>query len=234
MHSGYEDFDKLKLILFRFYYTYWIAGKTLSKIKQTSFNMIKWVKEKKTIDQIQVELDKKAEEDRVIKDAIDSLNSINVYNTPWIKPLFLMIEYNQTDITLPFIPLSKDLHIEHILPEKYHKFSEWNQVITKDVAKEWLNRPGNMTLLNGSKNIEASNNPFDKKINVYQGRGLYSDKDTKISGFSISQKIVNEYKQDLYEKKWNETAIKARWNWFCDEVEKLISIDLKGIKLEAE
>ncbi len=194
--------------------------------------MIKWVKEKKPIDQIQKELDKKIEEDRVVKDAVDNLNAINVYNTPWIKPLLLMIEYNQTDIMLPFIPLSKDLHLEHILPEKYHKFSEWTEMVTKEIAAEWLNRPGNMTLLSGAKNIEASNNPLDKKISVYQGKGLYSDKDAKITGFNISQKIVNEYKQGLFNKKWDEKAIKARWNWFCTEVEKITGIDLKSIKLD--
>jgi len=38
LHGGYPDYDKLKRHLLRFYYLYWIAGKTLSKIKQTSFN----------------------------------------------------------------------------------------------------------------------------------------------------------------------------------------------------
>lgn len=230
LHQNYSDYEKLNKSLLRFYYLYWIAGKTLSKIKQTSFNMIKWVKENKSIDAVNEELNKKIDEDRILKDVADNLNSINVYNTPWIKPLLLMIEYNQTDSNLPFIDLSKELHIEHILPEKYHKFPEWTAAITKEIATECLNRAGNLTLLCGAKNIEASNNPFKDKIKVYQGKGLYEDKDTKITAFNITQRIVIDYKENIYQKQWNEKAIKDRWNWFCGEVEKLIDISLEDIK----
>lgn len=226
LHQNYTDYEKLKKSLLRFYYLYWIAGKTLSKIKQTSFNMIKWVKENKSVNDIINELNKKIDDDRILKDASDNLKSINVYNTPWIKPLLLMIEYNQADSNLPFIELNNDLHIEHILPHEYQKFNEWTSIINKETAIEWLNRPGNLTLLCGSKNIEASNNPFDKKIKVYSGKGLYEDKDTKITAFNITQKIVNDYNANIYQKQWNENAIKDRWNWFCGEVEKLMDITL--------
>lgn len=231
LHGNYSEYGKLKSALFRFYYLYWIAGKTLSKIKQTSFNMIKWVKENKPIDEILSELTKKIDEDRIIKDVSENINSLNVYNTPWIKPLLLMIEYNQQDCNLPFIPLSKELHIEHILPEKYSKIPEWASAINKETASVWLNRPGNLTLLFGAKNIEASNNPFKEKIKVYQGKGLYGDRDEKITAFNITQRIVNAFNENTYQKQWNEKAIKDRWNWFCGEVEKVISIDLKEIKL---
>ncbi len=226
LHQNYSDYEKLKKSLLRFYYLYWIAGKTLSKIKQTSFNMIKWVKENKSVDDIINELNKKIDDDRILKDVSDNLKLINVYNTPWIKPLLLMIEYNQTDSNLPFIELNNDLHIEHILPHEYQKFDEWTSIINKETAIEWLNRPGNLTLLCGSKNIEASNNPFDKKIKVYSGKGLYEDKDTKITAFNITQKIVNDFNANIYQKQWNEKAIKDRWNWFCGEVEKLMDITL--------
>jgi uncharacterized protein with ParB-like and HNH nuclease domain len=230
LHEEYKDYEKLKIALLRFYYLYWIAGNTLSKIKQTSFNLIKWVKERKPIEDIQKELDNKLESDSVVNHAIDNLNSTNLYNTQWLKPLLLMIEYNQTDSNLPFIELGKDLHIEHVLPEKYYKFKEWTSVVDKEFADTWLNRPGNLTLLCGSKNIEASNNPFDKKIKVYKGKGLYESKDTKITAFHITQKIVNDYNQGIYDNKWNKKAIIDRWNWFCDETEKLLDIPLSKIK----
>ncbi len=195
--------------------------------------MIKWVKENKPINEIITELSKKIDEDKIIKSVSENLDASNVYDTPWIKPLLLMVEYNQTDSNLPFIPLNKDLHIEHILPQKYSSFSEWTDIVTKEAATTWLNRPGNLTLLCGAKNIEASNNPFKEKIKVYRGKGLYDDKDAKITAFNITQKIVNAYNENTYEKQWNEKAIQDLWHWFCGEVEKLILIDLKDIKIES-
>ncbi len=233
LHGEYADYKKLKTHLLRFYYLYWISGKTMSKIKQTSFNMIKWVKENRPISEIITELSKKIDEDKIIKDVLENINSSNVYDTPWIKPLLLMIEYNQTDSNLPFIPLNKDLHIEHILPHKYSEYPEWTDIVPKETASTWINRPGNLTLLCGAKNIEASNNPFKDKIKVYQGKGLYDDKDTKITAFNITQKIVNAYNENTYNKQWNEKSIIDRWNWFCDETEKLILINLNDIKIKS-
>lgn len=92
-------------------------------------------------------------------------------------------------------------------------------------------RPYNLTLLCGAKNIEASNNPFKDKIKVYQGKGLYDDKDSKITAFNITQRIVNDYNSNTYNKEWNEKSIKDRWNWFCGEVEKIIDISLSEIKI---
>ncbi len=39
-----EDFNKLTYLIKRFYYLYWIGGFTTTKIKQTSFNIISWIK----------------------------------------------------------------------------------------------------------------------------------------------------------------------------------------------
>ena len=58
--------------------------------------------------------------------------------------------------------MTKDVHLEHILPRQYAQYPAWGH-ITKDMAAKWLNSVGNLTLLGGSKNIEASNNPFHIK-----------------------------------------------------------------------
>ena len=42
-YSKYEEFAKA---LRRYYYLNWIAGFTLTKIKQTSFNQIKWINDR--------------------------------------------------------------------------------------------------------------------------------------------------------------------------------------------
>ncbi len=229
IHTGYQDYDELKKELRRFYYLYWIAGKTLSQIKQTSFNLIKWVKEKKSISEITDELNKKINNDRIIELALNSLISEQITNEAWCKPLLLLMEYNATDRSkLSFIDLNKDLHLEHILPVKYEKFLEWNH-ITKDISSKWLNSAGNITLLSGAKNIEASNNPFEVKMDIYRGKGKYDDKDDKITAFLITQKIVSDFELNKFEKKWALDSMIDRWNWFFMEVEQILEIDIKDL-----
>ncbi|WP_395043645.1 DUF262 domain-containing protein [Flavobacterium sp.] len=225
----YSDFEKLCKALRRFYYLYWIAGKTLTQIKQTSFNIIKWVKENRTIEDIEIDLNKKLEEDKVISQALNALKE-DIYQEPWCKPLLILIEYNNSDHSNPsFIELNQYLHAEHILPKEYAKFEEWKH-ITPVLSKQWLNSGGNLTLLSGAKNIEASNNPFETKISVYIGRGKYDDRDSKITAFKITQDIVKEYDKNTYQKQWNEKSIIDRYNWFCDEVGEILDFDTSSIK----
>ena len=226
LHTGYPDYEKLKKQLRRFYYLYWIAGKTLSQVKQTSFNLIKWVKEEKPISEIEVELNKKIAADGIERLARGNLSSEQLATEAWIKPLLLLMEYNVTDCSkLSFIELDKNLHLEHILPVKYEKYPEWNH-ITKDVSDKWLNSAGNITLLSGSKNIEASNNPFNVKMGVYKGKGKYDEKNDKITAFLISQSIITDCESNKYKGNWTLEAMNDRWEWFLRESQEILNIDL--------
>ncbi|ESU25624.1 hypothetical protein FSS13T_15760 [Flavobacterium saliperosum S13] len=234
-HTNYKDIEKLKDELRRYYYLYWIAGKTLSQIKQTSFNMIKWIKENKGMDFILAELDKKIDDDEILDLVERNLNSERAAMNAWMKPLLIMLEYCSTDNKKPaFIPLSKDLHLEHILPIKFEMFKEWGH-FNKDTASKWINSIGNLTLLCGSKNIECSNNPFSTKISIYTGKGKYQDKDDKITSFQISQNIVNDYNNSTFDKSWNLDAVKARRVWFLQEVSDILNIDIVvSLEIESE
>lgn len=232
LQNNYSNYDQLVILLRRFYYLYWIAGKTLTKIKQISFNLMKWIKENKEIDFINDHLNEKLNEDRVISDVLENLSSSNVYNSPWLKPVLLMIEYNQTDSVIPFIEMDRNLHVEHIMPIKWNKHEEWRNNVNNEIESKYLNSIGNLTLLSGKKNIEASNNPLSVKINVYKGKGKYEQSDNKITSFSITQKILNDYESNVFNKKWNEKAIADRWNWFLSEIEKILMIDTSSIKIK--
>jgi hypothetical protein len=135
------------------------------------------------------------------------------------------MEYNVTDNSkLSFIPLNIDLHLEHIFPVRFEKFDEWNH-ISKEFASQWLNSVGNLTLLGGAKNIEASNNPFNVKMEVYKGKGKYDAKNDKITAFLITQKIVHDYENNLYNKNWNKDSIIDRWKWFFTEASEILELD---------
>ncbi len=227
LHNSYQNHDKLLELLRRFYYLYWISGKTLTKVKQLSFNLIKWVKENQDITYIEKEINAKIESDKILQDAVNNLTSEDIYNTAWCKPLYLLIEYELTDDSkLSFIELSKDLHLEHILPKKYKNFKEWNH-ISDETAYEWINSAGNLTLLSGTKNIEASNNPFNEKINVYKGKGKYDNKNKSITAFEMTKYIVDDYSSKKYDEEWTLTAMEDRYNWFCNNVEKIMNIKLE-------
>ena len=102
------------------------------------------------------------------------------------------------------------------------KIEDWNY-ITENIANKYLNSGANLTLLSGKKNIEASNNPFKIKIDIYKGKGKYKQKDEKITSFLITQKIVNDYNQKIFIN-WDEEAMKQRFKWFMNEVDDILKI----------
>ena len=96
LYREYKDFEALAKHLRMFYWSYWIAGYTITKIKQTSFNLISSVKANKPISFIEKEIEKKMKEDEVVSRVKDNLDG-KVYRERWLKPLLLLIEYNRTD-----------------------------------------------------------------------------------------------------------------------------------------
>lgn len=229
IHSDYPDMEEFKKTVRRFFYLFWIAGFTLSRIKQTSFNLIKWIKEKKLINEIKLELEKSLKENRV-QERIESALSGNVYQEPWFKPLLALIEYNQTD-NPDYISLAdRNIHAEHILPQNYKKIYGWKHVIEDERnAIDFVNTIGNMTLLSGKKNIEASNDAFENKISIYQGKGKHGTSDDKITSFRITQKIFDDYNQKKIQR-WDIDTILNRKKQLLKEIEDILQIDLKNIK----
>ncbi len=230
-HTSYADYEKLLYLIRRFYYLYWIAGKSLSHVKHTSFNIVKMIKDKSKIEDIADEIDKKIKSDKIEELVINNLDDQHIAQMPWCKPLLTILEYNSTDReNHEYIYLNDGyIHVEHILPQKYHSISQWNH-FDKRVGDQVLHSLGNITLLSGTKNIEASNNPFDIKISVYEGKGKYKDKDGKITSFQITQKIVNEFKNKSYNESWNLESVKDRRNWALEEIEKIFDIDCTQLK----
>lgn len=229
LHMKYPDFDRLIRSLRRFYYLYWMAGKTLSQIKQTSFNLIKWIKEGRAISEIEHELNIKIGSDSIIELAKRNLSSEQLVSEAWIKPLLLLIEYNLTDNSkVSYIELNADIHLEHVLPVKYYKFPEWGH-ISKEISATWLNSAGNLTLLGGAKNIEASNNPFATKMDVYRGKGKYDNKNDKITAFLITQRISSDYESGKYTEKWTQEAMIDRWKWFFGEIGEILDLNVNDL-----
>lgn len=126
LYVKYPDFDSLKKLLVSYYYQTWIAGGTITRIKQTSINIIKNVKSNKSVKTIQ----------ELILDNIESYNTFNqyhynlwdsssVYPSKWLRPVLALANYFMTDEEKPhFIAMDAETQVEHILPQNPKKGSQ--------------------------------------------------------------------------------------------------------------
>lgn len=217
-HVKYNDFDGLCKELRKLYYSYWLAGYTTSKVKQISFNLIGWVKEKKKLDEIKKEIDKKINEDNVRRYMKDNLEN-DVYGKPWLRALLAVIEYHQTDDSkVSFIELDNKLHVDHILPIKWDEQEDWKKVWDEQQATTYLNKIGNLTLLSGKKNIAQHNDPPLKKAEMYKrGHG-------GTTAFEISKNIISKLEKGI----WTKVDVEERQRWIIEQVETILGLKING------
>lgn len=222
----FGDFEELCRELRKMFYSYWIAGYITSKMKQLSFNIIAMLKKGKKLSEIRKVIEDKMAADNVIKLMSDNICN-DAYGDAWLKPLLILIEYEQTDNSrIVFIETDRKLHIDHVLPEKWETKSYWRNHWTKEKAAQWLNRIGNLTLLSGKKNIAASNGSFPDKRDIYNGKG----RDEGATAFLISQKISDPKVSDPKKVEvidWTEEQIRHRQCWLIKETEKLLDVKIK-------
>lgn len=208
---NYPFYHELKNLLVRYYYQSWIADGTSNRIKQTSFNILRMVKEGRGILDIKKEIMGNL---NIYENYLLSLDRNNIYSFKWHKPLLLAIEYHQQD-NYQFIEINKDLHTEHILPKEWKNNDlNWKDVFSDDDARKYLNSLGNLTLLSGPKNIRASNRDYLNKKEIYNGKGL----DGKTS-FEITKKIMEDSPNE-----WNVAEIVKRKNWLINQVKEILDI----------
>ncbi|MHA1854321.1 MAG: DUF262 domain-containing protein [Candidatus Heimdallarchaeaceae archaeon] len=210
---NFTEFDTLCKELRRLYYSYWIAGYTTAKTRNLSFSLIKMIKDRKTFSDIKEKIDEKMKDDKVVDYVAKNLSD-DVYGSSWLKPLLILVEYEQTDASV-FIEYGRNLHVDHILPEKWYEIEYWRKLWTKERADFWLNKIGNLTLLSGRKNIKASNRGFPEKKEIYEGKGLDG-----ITGFIITQRIIRENND------WTEDEVKKRQDWLIEEIGRILDIEL--------
>lgn len=211
--ENYFSLDALVRELRRLYYSYWIAGYTTSKVKQLSFNLIRWTKEGKRLKEIRTLINTKMLEDDVPKRVAQALDE-KVYGYPWLGPLLALIEYEQTDESkVSYINLGRDVNVDHILPQKWQSEPYWRNRWTKSQTDQWLHRIGNLTLLSGKKNIQASKSAFPEKKRIYRGKGIDG-----ITGFIMTQKVARL-------RQWTENQARKRQKWIINQVKTVLDMN---------
>ncbi|GHR10053.1 hypothetical protein JP0089_13050 [Helicobacter pylori] len=217
LYVKYPDFDALKKLLVSYYYQTWIAGGTITRIKQTSINIIKNVKSNKGIKTIQ----------DLILNNIDSHNTFNqyfynlwdsssVYPSKWVHPVLALANYFMVYEEKPnFIAMDAETQVEHVLPQKPKRGSQWNADFDKEKKEEWVNNIANLTLLKRKKNAQALNGYFDEKRKIYGGK----DTSKVISCYDITKELYRDY------KKWDEKSLQKRYDFLYGIITPILHIE---------
>ncbi|MUU22176.1 DUF262 domain-containing protein [Helicobacter pylori] len=217
LYVKYPDFDALKKLLVSYYYQTWIAGGTITRIKQTSINIIKNVKSNKGIETIQ----------ELILDNIESYNtfkqyhynlwdSSSVYPSKWLRPVLALANYFMTDEEKPhFIAMDAETQVEHILPQTPKRDSQWNADFDKEKREKWVNNIANLTLLKRKKNAQALNGDFDEKRKIYGGK----DPSKVISCYDITKELYSNY------EKWDERSLQKRHYFLYEIITPILHIE---------
>jgi uncharacterized protein with ParB-like and HNH nuclease domain len=209
----YEKYNELLKILVGYYYQNWIAGATAARIKQTSFNIIKALKENRTIDYIRTLCNNNLVQYGTSETFKVEIDGSYFYGRRWDKSLLYLVEYfSQDNSKVNFIPLSNTIQLEHILPQTVEgENSEWSKLFTEEDRNDLTNCIGNLTLLSMRKNIQAYNYSFSEKKKAYQ------DKDNVVTAFFITQKILRY-------SVWDKEAIIERKKELIKLIEDKLSL----------
>ncbi len=142
------------------------------------------------------------------KEMLDALSS-NVYNIPAQKRNYIIhrLDTFMSDGNITYN--TRTLTIEHVLPQKPDKDSEWLKIWSKPQSEKWLHKLANLVLLNRSRNAQAKNYDFDKKKTIYlKGNTGLSTYPLTIKAYDKTEwtpKVVEEWQSELLD------VLKEKW-----------------------
>ncbi len=178
-----SEIETLKELLVKFYYQNWVAEQKEPK-KQTNCNIINALKEKKNIDDIISIVKQYLDKNKITQNFREKLKDDHLYEkhkksskNSWLKPILILVEYFMSDDPKPKrIQMDRNLHVEHILPQKPTLSSQWAKDFSEEERERYTHSLANLTLLGGVKNTKALNLDFKDKKKIYMGEEIRLDK----------------------------------------------------------
>ncbi len=222
-----QDIEALKKLLVRFYYQHWVAGQAKSKREQTCCNIINALKEKKNIDDIISIARKNLDEYSVTQHFKEKLRDSLVYKkqptkNPWIKPILILVEYFMRGDPKPKrIQMDRNLHVEHILPQKPDPSSQWVKDFSEEERERYTHSLANLTLLGGKKNNEASNLDFQDKEKIYMGKEIRLNKKRPFRVMTRYQMTTNIA---LHYTEWTPKSLEKREKDLMNIIESVLTL----------
>ncbi|WP_033590014.1 DUF262 domain-containing protein [Helicobacter pylori] len=238
-HYSDQDIEALKELLVKFYYQDWVAGQTKSTRSQTCCNIIIALKEKKSVRYIASIVVKKYLDDKNITQRFkENLQDNNLYTkfyfagksvkkNSWLKPILILVEYFVSDDSYPKrIQMDKNLHVEHILPQKPDPSSQWVKDFSEEERELYTHSLANLTLLGGTKNAQASNKDFKEKKEIYMGHAVKLGKDKR--GREKTFKVMACYKMTIdiahHYTEWTPKSLEKRKEELIQIIESVLTL----------
>ncbi|OOC33556.1 DUF262 domain-containing protein [Helicobacter pylori] len=227
-----SEIEALKELLVKFYYQDWVARTKQSQIEQTCCNMIKALKEKKSMEHILSIARTNLALYSVMQHFKENLGDSHVYkkqptNNPYLKPILILVEYSMSDDPYPKrIQMDKNLHVEHILPQQPGSSSQWVKDFSEEERGLYTHSLANLTLLGSNKNSQASNLDFKEKKEIYMGNAVKLGKDKR--GREKPFKVMTCYKMtiDIAYKytEWTPKNLEKRKEELIQKIESVLEL----------
>ncbi len=224
-HYSDQDIEALKELLVKFYYQHWVARTKQSQIEQTCCNMIKALKEKKSMEHIRSIARTNLVLYSVMQHFKENLGDSHVYEkqpkkNPYLKPILILVEYFMSDDHRPKRIEKNDFHVEHILPQKPDPSSQWVKDFSEEERELYTHSLANLTLLGGKKNSQASNLDFKDKKKIYMGEENRSRK-TKTSKVMTCYKMTIDIAQYT---EWTPKSLEKRKEELIEIIESVLTL----------
>ncbi len=220
-----SEIEDLKELLVKFYYQHWVARTKQSQIEQTCCNMIKALKEKKSMEHILSIARANLDLYNVMQHFKENLGDSHVYEkqptkNPYLKPILILVEYFMSDDPRPKRIEKNDFHVEHILPQKPDLSSQWVKDFSEEERGLYTHSLANLTLLGGTKNTQASNLDFKDKKKIYMGEiKLNKKKNPRVmTCYKMTIDIAHKYTE------WTPKSLETRKEELIKIIESVLAL----------
>ncbi|MGT0069799.1 DUF262 domain-containing protein [Helicobacter pylori] len=220
--------EDLKELLVKFYYQHWVAKKPKDQREQTCCNIIKALKEKKSMEHIVSIARKNLDEYSVTQHFKENLRDDHLYekhqkspNNSWLRPILILVEYFISDDPKPKRIQTNDFHIEHILPQNPDSSSQWVKDFSEEERECYTHSLANLTLLGGTKNAEASNLDFKDKKKIYMGEEIRLNKKRPsrvMTCYDTTKDIAHHYAE------WTPKSLEEREKDLMSIIESVLTL----------
>ncbi len=228
-HYSDQDIEALKELLVKFYYQNWVAEQKEPK-KQTNCNIIKALKEKKSVENIASIVKKYLDDDnnKITQNFREKLKDDHLYEkhkkaskNSWLRPILILVEYFMSDDPRPKRIEKDNLHVEHILPQNPDPSSQWVKDFSEEERELYTHSLANLTLLGGVKNSQASNLDFKDKKKIYMGEEIRSRK-TKTPKVMTCYKMTIDIAHRYTE--WTPKSLEKRKEELIKIIESMLAL----------
>ncbi|GAA7512694.1 DUF262 domain-containing protein [Helicobacter pylori] len=227
-----QDIEALKELLVKFYYQNWVATREEPK-KQTNCNIIKALKEKKSVESIASIVKEYLDYHKITQDFKKNLQDSKLYEqhkksskNSWLRPILILVEYSMSDDFYPKRIQMNDFHVEHILPQQPGSSSQWVKDFSEEERGLYTHSLANLTLLGGTKNAQASNLDFKEKKEIYMGNAVKLGKDKR--GREKTFKVMTCYKMTIdiatNYTEWTPTSLEKRKEELIKRIESVLAL----------